>query len=68
MYSNSVNMKYSYYIKTISILILFMAGFWAVLVENGMSHHSLVALLYAFINSCNKVEIGVDRSHLNASI
>ena len=27
------------------------------LVENGMSHHSLVALLYAFINSCNKVKI-----------
>ncbi|XP_028399882.1 condensin-2 complex subunit D3-like [Dendronephthya gigantea] len=29
-------------------------GFWAVLVENGMSHHSLVALLYAFLCSCNK--------------
>ena len=27
------------------------------LVENGMSHHSLVALLYAFINSCDKVKI-----------
>ena len=27
------------------------------LVENGMSHHSLVALLYAFINSSNKVNV-----------
>ena len=31
------------------------SGFWAVLVENRMSHHSLVALLYAFIDSCDQV-------------
>lgn len=50
--------------RFLKFLILFditifyiIVGFWAVLVENRMSHHSLVALLYAFINSCNKVKM-----------